>query len=117
MYNDAIRLRPFSAVYHVQTVNDIRLAVKIVKYNPKSEEKTYQCIHVKFKRLWHRRSTTNVRNVILKLKPTKTFDFSLCFELKCYILLVFSVYCAFVHCINDTRMFEYDRLICHVKTD
>jgi len=28
------------------------------------------------------------------------------------LLLVFSVYCAFVHCINDTRVFEYDRLIC-----
>ena len=31
MYNDAIRLRPFSAAYHVQTVND-RLAVKVVKH-------------------------------------------------------------------------------------
>ena len=44
-----------SELYHIQTVNDYGCNCKTL--NSKLEENTDQCIHVKFKRLWHRRST------------------------------------------------------------
>ena len=72
----------------------------------------YACL-IKFKRLWHRRCITNLRNVILKVKSNNNNNvwFQYLFWTTEVLLLVFSVYCAFVHCINDTRVFEYDRLI------